>query len=402
MYMKMDMNRMYSIRKVWLVLAGIVFLPLMAEATPANLSIEDFSIHAGETKELVIDLSNPDDEITLVQFDMRLPEGLSIAKEDGDYAIDIAGRTTWKKHSLSANVLDGVTRFLLASNTNAVISGTEGAIITVKLVAEDNFDGGDIKLENILLVTPQQKETKPNAYVYTIVPYDTTLAGDANGDGTVNAIDIADIVNYLMGKPTSTGKFKKDAADVNGDETVNVADILKIVNIIMGNVEPGWINVGTGTITDNFWFESSAAVTILKDIKNPNVFRIMAPFEGLAKASGASLDGNQDSYIELTLLKPGDTFYDVEITQHDLVGYNDICTGYYHTNYEADVYMLYPGCFTSMCSEEFFLNNCVVEWQNNGLPGRIQLAPYFYMFGVGGWNYTKEENVVTIDFPGWQ
>ena len=60
------------------------------------------------------------------------------------------------------------------------------------------------------------------------------IPGDANYDGIVDAADIADIVNHIVGKPTSTGKFKEEAADLNSDETVNTADIAKIVNIIMG------------------------------------------------------------------------------------------------------------------------------------------------------------------------
>ena len=52
--------------------------------------------------------------------------------------------------------------------------------------------------------------------------------GDANGDGKVDAADIVDIVNYMMGKPTSTGKFNENAADVNGDGIINVADIVSL------------------------------------------------------------------------------------------------------------------------------------------------------------------------------
>ena len=58
--------------------------------------------------------------------------------------------------------------------------------------------------------------------------------GDANGDGTVDANDIVDIVNYSMGKPTSTGTFNEKAADMNGDGIVNIADIIQITNIIVG------------------------------------------------------------------------------------------------------------------------------------------------------------------------
>ena len=160
-------------------------------------------------------------------------------------------------------------------------------------------------------------------------------------------------------------------------------------------------SIGRGTFTDNFWFEATATVTIMQNTQNPNEFRIMNPFPGLASAAGVSLDGNQSPYIQLTILKPGDTFYDVAITQDDIVGYTDINTGYLHSSYEADVYMLYPGRFTSLRDESVFAYNRVVEWQENGLPGRIQLAPYFYMFGVGGWNNTKADGVVVIDFPGY-
>ena len=58
-------------------------------------------------------------------------------------------------------------------------------------------------------------------------------SGDANGDGTVNAADIVEVVNYIMGSPS--GKFDIGNADVNGDGTVNAADIVTIVNLIMGN-----------------------------------------------------------------------------------------------------------------------------------------------------------------------
>ena len=55
--------------------------------------------------------------------------------------------------------------------------------------------------------------------------------GDANGDGTVNAADIVEVVNYIMNNPAS--KFVIDGADANHDGTVNVADIVMIVNTIL-------------------------------------------------------------------------------------------------------------------------------------------------------------------------
>ena len=59
------------------------------------------------------------------------------------------------------------------------------------------------------------------------------VKGDANGDGTVNAADIVEVVNYLMGSPSDN--FNESLADANGDGTVDEADIVAIVNIILGN-----------------------------------------------------------------------------------------------------------------------------------------------------------------------
>ena len=164
-------------------------------ASAASISIDPaFSIKAGETKEMVINLTNVSDDITLVQFDLRLPSGLTLKQTGGEYDIDIAGRTTWRKHSLDANATNGIIRFLLASSSNATLEGTSGAIITMTITADDSFTGGDIQLENILMVTPAEKEIKQDTYTYrvgqsqpstptstglTIEPFNVTSNGEA-------------------------------------------------------------------------------------------------------------------------------------------------------------------------------------------------------------------------------
>lgn len=138
--------------------------PVANEATFAgtsNLWIEPFTINAGEEKTMTIDLWNPDDDITLVQYDLRLPEGLSLKMIGDEYDAEIAGRTDRESHSLSAHTIDGTTRFLLASHNNFSFTGTDGAIIKMTLVADENYQGGAISLENILLVTPREQETRP-------------------------------------------------------------------------------------------------------------------------------------------------------------------------------------------------------------------------------------------------
>lgn len=149
--------------------------PQTQDKGTANLSIESLEIKAGETKTMLIDMQNPDDQVTMVQFDLRLPDGLSIAT--GDDAVDIAGRTTWRNHTLTSKADNGLTRILLYSATNEVVDGTSGAIISIKLKASSTFKGGDVKLENQLMTTPSLVESKPSTYTYSIKGTETP-AGD--------------------------------------------------------------------------------------------------------------------------------------------------------------------------------------------------------------------------------
>lgn len=78
--------------------------------------------------------------------------------------------------------------------------------------------------------------------------------GDANGDYIVNAADIVEVVNYIMGNPTE--KFTKSAADVNCDGVVNAADIVAIVNIIMSDQE-GEDEGGAAVVAEIDWTQRS-------------------------------------------------------------------------------------------------------------------------------------------------
>lgn len=153
-----------------------LLLPLSVTAATANLSIEPFSIKGGQTQEMLIDLNNPNDKIMMVQFKLRLPAGLSVKeKENSKLDVDIAGRTTRDIHSLSASMQnDGTIQFFMYSmEEDGTFSGTSGAIIKVKLVADNNFRSGDIKMENIVIGTPDEKRIDQSDYTYSITEQST-------------------------------------------------------------------------------------------------------------------------------------------------------------------------------------------------------------------------------------
>ena len=155
--------------------------------------------------------------------------------------------------------------------------------------------------------------------------------------------------------------------------------------------------VGTAHFAENFWFEDEWDVELYQSLENRNEFRIKNPF-GIFADKG--LDGNQSEWLAFKVLKPGDTVGNVTITKPDLVWFDDTNTGFFHSSYSADVWLLHPGKFTGV-SENDFTHNRVLSYQENGLPGQVQLAPRYYMFGIGGWNQSAADGVIIISFPGY-
>lgn len=141
-------------------LIALAVLPLTAAAqSQTKLTVDDFTINANETQTLTVNLENPDMTVTLVQFDLELPEGLSIPKdEDEEYLIDMTSRAS-KKHTLDYNDKNG--RVLLSSSSNKTLSGTSGAIITIDITAAATFETGTITLKNIEIVSPDNTAANP-------------------------------------------------------------------------------------------------------------------------------------------------------------------------------------------------------------------------------------------------
>ena len=166
----------------------------------AGLSMMPFAITAGETKELTICLTNPDDALTLLQFDMQLPDGLSIAKTGDEFLADISERTSRNSHQLSINGKGHRIRFLLASTSNDPIEGTDGAIIRLNVTADADFHGGSIAFSGILGVSPDEQEVRMSDCFYSLV-------GGATGIYSLsNAQDIPAIYSLSGQRQTSAKK----------------------------------------------------------------------------------------------------------------------------------------------------------------------------------------------------
>lgn len=165
-----------------------------------------------------------------------------------------------------------------------------------------------------------------------------------------------------------------------------------------------------GTYTDESWGvnneDDTAEVLFWVNDLDPDLYRIEYPYQ-------YTLAGERPEYIQFRILRPGDKIGNVTVPNNlgvTLVYYPDFPIAY-HSNYEEDVYALFPGRFMSFDDPKTWVYNYVVDWQEptqtaDGktvtYPGEIHLSPYYFLFGQsGGWNETTGEPI-TIIFPGYE
>ncbi|MBR6194988.1 MAG: leucine-rich repeat domain-containing protein, partial [Prevotella sp.] len=92
------------------------------------------------------------------------------------------------------------------------IKGTEGNQITTVQVAAAKAKGWDVKTAD------------GDDYPGINIP------ADANGDGEVNATDVATVRDYILGLDPKP--FSLESANLNGDSTVNIADLAKLIQLL--------------------------------------------------------------------------------------------------------------------------------------------------------------------------
>ncbi|MBR6593039.1 MAG: InlB B-repeat-containing protein [Prevotella sp.] len=179
-------------------------------------------------------------EITGVQCDIYLPEGMTFAKdEDGYYMAELSTeRTTASKTNIFDAVLqsDGALRILASSTKSAAFSGNSGEVATIVINVSKDMADGDYP---IVIKSIELADKSGSNYSVSRVKSTVTVAsyklGDVNADGKVNVADITVIANNILNLPNNT--FVEAAADLNGDGKVNVADITCLANLILyGNI----------------------------------------------------------------------------------------------------------------------------------------------------------------------
>lgn len=237
-------------RKLLFILLSMATLGCFAQK---GLSVEPLSLSPGETGQLVINLTQDEDEFCAFQFDISLPEGVEVVSVT-DEESNTSNKWTLNTnrihytngadtpHEIKSYNKSGAIRFMVfsLSGTKVRFSGTSGAIMYINVKAADDLTLGEqnvtVKNAQLTLTNDLTRTFVQEDFTYTFTGKEKEedyLLGDVNNDGEVDVFDIMDVQSYIEGNEPEVFIFK--AADTDEDEDITIFDLMDIIDIVLNN-----------------------------------------------------------------------------------------------------------------------------------------------------------------------
>lgn len=223
------MNKINNVLIVILSLLGC----LNSQAADNNCLVVSTQYGVPNRQMVLNIMMNNTDAIEGFQFDIKLPQGITIAKNNKNVYM-ATSEDRGKNHSFSIRQRsDGSYRVLAASTlSGATFTGNEGIVcsLTLDVAPSVMCTAYPLTLSNIELTTNKGVDgIKPANANFKLV---ITPIGDANGDFDINIADVVTIVASITGKnPTP---FNAAASDIDGSgPSANWTDVKSLVNMLL-------------------------------------------------------------------------------------------------------------------------------------------------------------------------
>ena len=228
LYVPQGTKAAYQEANYWKEFKEIIELTSFGEPTDNTLQLTGVDAYKGKQVQLPVALNNQH-EITAFQFDLYLPNGVSVAKKsNGKMMIETTERMEGT-YSISSNTIDNFVRVTGYSADSEAFTGNSGDILNITLDISDAVTDGDytISIKDIVLSDVNNTEYHPANAEGTLTVKSYTL-GDVDNSGAVNINDVVCIINLILNKPGS--EFIEEAADVDGSGSININDVVTLIN----------------------------------------------------------------------------------------------------------------------------------------------------------------------------
>ena len=210
-----------------------------------KLSAEDVKCVPGVPFTYNINLTNRD-EVTAFQFEMTLPEGVSIYEENGQQEVQLTNRGNGHMFSCTKKDEGNTYLFSALSLQSKPFKKNSGALVRMTLQPAEGMELGDyeVKVTNVELSKPNGMQVLPFDFTTTLTVKEAD-PGDVNGDGMITVTDAVYVFRYVNGQVMP--HFQQKAADVNGDKQISINDAVGIVNMILGTSNASLLPSAKGT-----------------------------------------------------------------------------------------------------------------------------------------------------------
>ena len=226
-----------------------------------GLYLSDFEINAGETKQLAIRFNSSEaTDFVAFQFDLALPEGLSLVPTNGKNQFSFNEDRASDHSFTSAVQQDGSLRVVAASMSNSRFSGNNGDFVYFAVAASEDFTGThDIILSKVIFSNARGYKTKfPDASCQVFVkPADPVVA-----DGL-----------YLPDFEISAGKTKELAIQFKS-ENVNEYVAFQFDILLPEGLSVGVNNAGKHAFSFNM--DRIEGHTFTSAVQNDGSIRVIA------------------------------------------------------------------------------------------------------------------------------
>lgn len=254
------------------VVLNNVSIPVSVVNDKVNASA--LEIMRGKTGKLLVGMDNKSD-ITGFQFDLYLPDGITIVNNGGEPAIAVGSRGQ-SAHTLVTKELEsGATRVVVfASDASSIFKAIDGDILNIELVAPESMETGTYyaTFKNIYLSNKELKSVECADFMCPVTVTRIKRKGDVNTDGIITSADIECGMSFALGNSKDEWDFW--AADINDSNTIEMTDTKEITYLVLDEVlvpgmqsKPKRKAVASHAATEavyekniDFYFESVAVV----------------------------------------------------------------------------------------------------------------------------------------------
>ena len=163
------------------ILLSLALLTWVGNAFADKLSVVGLAVEAGSDAVLTINFDFTTTNLTGYQFDLVLPEGITVVDdEDGFPAFEVGEGVYYKSHTISASHLSSCDRFVCLSTSSQIFKKMGGVLLTIPVSVDAAVLTGS---QNGRLKSIQFGTKDGQTLYFDDVPFKITVGGGSEASG---------------------------------------------------------------------------------------------------------------------------------------------------------------------------------------------------------------------------